>query len=354
MTGAAPNQLPTVSFIVPTYRRPDVLQPTLRALLAVDYPPDRCEVIVVDDGSGDRTGSVVAELQKTTRSSLVYASQPNSGASTARNHGARLATGEILIFVDDDIVVEPSHVHDHLTTRTAHGDALVNGHWEFPTDFADVLAASPFGRFRLEVERWVKDRIPKTHLDDGCESPSAVTACNLGIRRELFWELGGFDETFPYAGYEDQEFSYRAVEAGCLLVYDQRIRLLHNDQRLTFAQFCQRQQRGAGTAVHLACRHPGEFSVRPLIIENCRTTRSDPPGLILKKTMKRGLSTGPALASIHAGIQLLERAAPYSRLLQRTYWFVSGLYIFKGVREGFAAIGVPTPGFTGSQASLCP
>jgi len=334
---------PSVSFVVPTYRRADALRPTLSALLTVDYPVDRYEVIVVDDGSGDETPGVVAELQRSTEAKLVYVQQENRGAATARNHGARSATGEILIFVDDDIVVEPSHVWDHLATRATQGDAVVNGHWEFPAELVRALAATPFGRFRLEVEQWVKDGIAKDPLSDGCEAPSAVTACNLGIRRELFWDLGGFDETFPFAGYEDQELSYRAVRAGCPLVYDRRIRLVHNDQRVTLAQFCQRQRRGACTAVYLADRHPEEFAGRPMIVENGPVTRSDPPRIMAKKMLKRGLTWPPALAGLHAGVGLLERLASNSRLLRRSYWFVCGLYIFQGVREGFLAVGVARP-----------
>jgi len=333
------STFPTVSIVVPTHRRPQSLAMTLSSLLALDYPPDRYEIIVVDDGSGDDTPVVVAGLQCDARPKVVYIQQANSGVATARNQGARAATGEILIFVDDDIVVEPSHVRDHLLTRDSHGDALVNGHWEFPTELAQTLAASPFGRFRLEVEQWVKDRIVKRPIGGGCEAPAGVTACNLAVRRALFWELGGFDETFPFAGSEDQELSFRADQAGVPLVYDRRITLIHNDQHLSLLQFCQRQRRGACTAVHLAGRHPDAFGGRPLITENSPIRRSDAARIVAKKMLKRGLVVPPVLAGIHLGVELLERVAPNSRLLQRTYWFVCGLYIFKGVREGFATVG---------------
>lgn len=338
MTDLRTQACPTVSVVVPTYRRPVALRSTLAALLAVDYPPDRYDVIVVDDGSSDETADVVAELQKGAEAKLVYVQQENAGAATARNRGARSATGELLIFVDDDIVVQPSHVRDHVAARATRGDALVNGHWEFPAGLVRVFAATPFGRFRLGLERWVKDGVAKTPLGDGCEAPSGVTACNLGIRRALFWELGGFDETFPFAGCEDQELSYRAVRAGCPLVYDRRIRLVHNDQRPTLVQFCARQRRGACTAVYLAHRHPEEFGRRSMVVENGPLDRSDPPRRMAKKLLKAGLTTVPALCAVHGGIRFLEQVAPESRLLQRSYWSVCGLYIFQGVRDGFAAV----------------
>jgi GT2 family glycosyltransferase len=341
MTDDPVGDLPTVSFVVPTYRRPATLRITVAALLRVDYPPEHFEVVVVDDGSGDETRDVVADLGRGPGARLVYLEQPNSGAATARNRGARAATGDLLIFVDDDIVVEPSHIHDHLAVPGSRSDTLVNGHWEFPETLELALAGTPFGRFRLEVEAWVKEGVSKVPLPDGRLEPSAVTACNLGIPRAVFWKLDGFDETFPFAGYEDQELSYRAVEAGFRLVYDRRIRLIHNDQRLTLQQFCERQRRGACTAVHLAARHPEAFARRPLILENGPITRSDPRRTAVKKVLKRAMATPPALAGVHVGVKFLERVAPDSRLLRRAYWSVCGLYIFQGVRDGFGAVGPP-------------
>jgi GT2 family glycosyltransferase len=334
---------PAVSVVLPTYRRPDVLRSTLTSLMTLDYPPDRYEIVVVDDGSGDNTPDVMAELQQNADTKLVYLQRPNRGAAAARNQGARSATGDILIFLDDDIEVEPSHIRDHLAARSNNPDALINGHWEFPETLTQTLSASPFGRFRLEVEEWVKDRIEKRPLDNGYEAPSAVTACNLSIRRRHFWELGGFDETFPFAGYEDQELSYRAVQGGFPLIYDRRIRLVHNDQRLTLLEFCQRQRRGACSAVHLAKRHPEGFGGGAMMVENGPLALSDSPRIFLKKLLKRGLTTPPALAGVHHGVGLLERIAPKSRLLRRIYWFVCGLYIFLGVRDGFISTGSPPP-----------
>lgn len=341
---------PTVSVIVPTYRRPDVLHRTVSALLTLDYPAEHYEVIVVDDGSGDATEDVVSALRSTSPPKLMYVQQDNTGVATARNHGARLATGEFVIFVDDDIVVEPSHIQDHLATHD-QSDALVNGHWEFPDELTQNLEATPFGRFRLGVERWVKAGISRRPVDEHCEAPSAVTACNLSLRRDLFWTLGGFDEDFPFAGYEDQELSFRAVQAGCLLLYDRRIGLVHNDQRLTLHQFCERQRRGACTAVYLAKRHPREFGGRPIITENGPIARQDALPVVLKKLVKRLMTWGPALRSVHAGVAALERLAPSSRLLQRAYWSICGLYIFLGVQDGFAAVNPTRVTIAGEEMS---
>jgi GT2 family glycosyltransferase len=328
---------PLVSFVVPTFRRPDALHATLEALTTIDYPPARYELVVVDDGPDDRTAAVVESFAGNGRS-LSLVSQENRGVATARNRGAAAAAGDLLIFVDDDIIVEPDHVRRHLAARAGYGDCLVNGHWEFSPATLDALQASPFGRFRVGIEDWVKTGIVKDPLPDGRFRPSGVTACNLSISANLFRELGGFDESFPFAGCEDQEFSLRAKRAGCTFVYDRSIRLQHNDQRVTLEQFCSRQRRGALTSVYLAARHPEQFADRALLLENAPATRFDPPRLRVKKTLKTAYSTPTMLKLARLASRVLERLAPDSRALKRIYTMTIGAHIFIGVRDGLGRL----------------
>lgn len=329
---------PLVSIIVPTFRRPRVLKETLIALLGLDYPRDRYEIIVIDDGSGDETPEVVAELRRE-RPRFAYHVQENRGVATARNQGAKMATGEVLIFIDDDIIVPPDLIKQHLVTLAEFGDCLVNGHWEFAPELSASLRETSFGRFRIEVEQWVKTGLIKSPLKGNWVEPSGATACNLAIRREHYWDIGGFDEHFPFAGYEDQEFSLRARSAGYRLIYNYDLRFWHNDHRLTLNQFCARLRRGAVTAALLAIKHPKEYYDRPLIVENRSIRRSDSPALILKKLGKTVLGTRAGLMILHRVVGTLELIAPRSQSLRRLYWAMCGLYICQGIREGLNRYG---------------
>ena len=333
----APIAPPAVTIVVPTFRREAALRTTLQALDEQRFPGDQYEVIVVDDDSEGSAAPVAEQMTRSSRAPMRYVNEGNAGVATARNRGAAAAKGDVLIFVDDDMIVEPDHIERHLAARGEDSDCLVNGHWEFSPDVRSALAATPFGRFRIEVEEWVKDGIEKVPLDDVRTMPAQVTACNLSIGRALFQRLGGFDETFPFAGFEDQELSHRAERAGCRFIYDPTIRLQHNDNRLTLKQFCERQRRGALTAVHMASKHPAEYASRPLIVENAPISRHDPLGMIVKKAAKRVLSSPAMLTLDHAAIGLLERAGAGDRLLRRLYWAMCGLYIYRGVREGLVA-----------------
>ncbi len=292
--GRAP--VTAVSVIVPTHRRPAALQATLVALRALEH--DDHELIVVEDTDG-------------------------RGAAATRNEGARKARGEFLLFVDDDILVRPDHLARHLAVHARHPRALVNGEWEFTPEAIATLRATPFGRYRLALEQEFRRTTPGSVLADGCIALEAIPSQDLSLRRELFEELGGFDETFPAAGAEDREFSYRALAAGCTLLRDPSIRLLHNDDRVSLADFCRREERNAATFVVLARRYPDDAIARSYL--DAATGA--------KARVKALASRGPALRALMASARLLERARAPKRVLARCYSMLAGLHIFRGVRS---------------------
>lgn len=331
---------PFVSIVVPTHRNPGPLRQTLASLRQLEYPADRYEIVVVDDGSNDGTalavGAVTGELPK-----VRYHEQPRAGAAAARNQGARLASGEILIFVDDDMVVPPELIARHLEALRRHAPVAVCGYREFAPELAAELSSTPFGRFRLAVE-------PRQEWGDGYERriqesngncrphPGGLTANNLAIRRDDFFTIGGFDEGFPYAGYEDQDFAVRAGLAGIACLVNYQLVAWHNDRRLTLREFGERQRRGAMTSVLLASKYPERYRDRDLFRENEPIRRADRPLVVGKKLAKWLLSKRLGMAGLFALVAVLERFAPNGRALQRLYTVVTGAYIFAGIREGLA------------------
>jgi glycosyltransferase involved in cell wall biosynthesis len=322
-----------VSVIVPTFKRPEALRQTVGALMELEYPADRYEVIVVDDGADEETRAVV-ERPGAGLPRVSYVPQDHAGVATARNRGAAEARGDLLIFIDDDIVVARDHLQRHLEDQVRFGDALVNGHWEFSPGLKAELEQTAFGRFRMEVEAWVKDGINKEPLSDDVLRPAHVTACNLGIRAQTFVRLGGFDEDFPYAGCEDQDFSLRAAAAGLPFVYDRAIGLEHNDRRLSLPEFGERQRRGAMTHVLLAARHPAVREESMMLVENGPLRRGEPFRRSVKKLIKSAFARPAGFAVLDFTARVLEVVAPNSGALRRIYWATLGVYIYAGIRDG--------------------
>jgi GT2 family glycosyltransferase len=322
--------------VVPTFRRPDALQETLEALIALDYERDRYEVIVVDDASETSTGRIVDGLRGS-GVSLTLLSQKHRGAARARNRGAELAGAEFILFCDDDMIVEPSHLRLHAAAAKRHEHALVSGAWDFAPDVMAALAGTPFGRYRIELERRFQhhDDADPVEDDPGCILMPVLGSGNLALKRELFRKIGGFDEDFPVAGAEDQDFSIRARRAGAVLLLDTKIRCLQNDNRVTVRSYCAREERSAQTMPFLARKYPSEFMGIAYVRENRPIQAEDPIRLKLKKLVKQALAYGPALQALHAGVRLLEIVHVPDRRLRGMYRGLLGLHLFRGFRRAW-------------------
>lgn len=321
-----------ISVVIPTYRRPRALRSTLTALLDTDLPTGEYEVIVVDDARDADTEAVVRSLQRPGLK-LAYLTHPAQGAAAARNAGARQAAGEFMLFLDDDMRVRPAHLRLHLETHRNFTNAVVGGAWSYSPESRAVLEASPFGRYRVALERsFATGRGEHTQI--GVSEVSTLPACDLSISRNGFWQLEGFDESFPYAGAEDQDFSTRAQRAGWRLMRNTDIPLLHDEVKSTLRAFAQREERGARTVLALVQKFPeyeGEF------VRNRPITRHDSPSLMVSKAAKGVLSWSPLLNLIVGTTEVLERVGLPDRFLRPQYRVILGLHIFKGYRAAIRA-----------------
>src|SRR5947209_6149687 len=102
---------PLLSIVVPTYNRSNSLRRLLLAIEEQTYPNDRFEVLVVDDGSTDGTPDILRHL--VVRFALRLIEQAHGGPSAARNLGVANAGGELIVFLDDDVVPLPDLLLEH-------------------------------------------------------------------------------------------------------------------------------------------------------------------------------------------------------------------------------------------------
>ena len=195
---AAPD--PTVTVVVTHFEQPAQLARVLAAL-------DGWDVVVADDGSA-------APPQVPRGVQLVQ--QPDLGfrAAAARNLGASVATGRVLVFLDADIVPEPGFVPALVRHAAASPDVLAVGR----RHHADL---SGDGR-ELPAPAWLSEGLAQTHdlLEADGRSFRFVISAVLACRRELFEDLGGFDERFVGYGGEDWDLAFRAWNNGALLVHE--------------------------------------------------------------------------------------------------------------------------------------
>jgi glycosyltransferase involved in cell wall biosynthesis len=238
--------MPYVSVIIPTYNRRDSVERALRALAHQTIAPETYEVIVSIDGSQDGTREMVAAFAAPYRLCSVW--QPNQGRAAARNAGIRIATGDILVFFDDDMEPGPECLEFH---RRAHSIGSRLG----------VLGAVPVYCEDDDppVTAYIAAKFNR-HLDNLARLDHQLTlrdfySGHFSIRREVLLEVGLFDEAFREYGNEDLELSLRLTSSGVALMYYSEA-LAYQHYSKDFAGLARDTIAKGRTAVLLASKHP--------------------------------------------------------------------------------------------------
>lgn len=186
---------PAFSIIIPTYQRRDLVCQTVRSLAQLKYS-GAVEIVVVADGCTDGTAAAVREIECPFPVQVIE--QPNSGAGAARNRGAGRASGDIFLFFDDDMVAAADMLEQHACSYCAGADAVV-GDFTEPGVQDGVLSS-------LRACRRVAGRGDSLCAFD-------VFGGQISMKRGVFEELGGFDESFTGNGdYGDSDIGRRLLE----------------------------------------------------------------------------------------------------------------------------------------------
>lgn len=180
-TGESGQTGPLVSIIIPTYNRASLVGNAIRSALNQTYQP--CEVIVVDDGSGDNTAEVVSAFGSRVR----YLRQQNSGVEAAMNAGAQVMTGEYLCFLGDDDLLQATTIADEMAVmRSDSTTGLVFGLSEVVESGKVVKTIKP------PYERTPGVAHGTDELRHLCFT-NYITGSATLIRREAFHAAGGFN-----------------------------------------------------------------------------------------------------------------------------------------------------------------
>jgi len=239
-----------LSVVVATHNRAALLPRVVEAILNQTLPPERYELIVVDDGSTDGTEALGTELARGGR--LRYVRQPNRGVAAARNRGIREAHGEVVAFTDDDCLVPPEWLERLADGYTRHPEVVgVGGRIVAPPE---VLRRSAVARLEHHVARHVYGAGDAEALG-GFECPAGGTN-NMSYRRAALLAVGGFDEGFPPLVWgEDADLKLRLTRAGGRLLYVP-VAVVHLRDYGLGAFLRQSWQRGRGEA-HFRLKHDG-------------------------------------------------------------------------------------------------
>ncbi|HXJ82116.1 MAG TPA: glycosyltransferase [Candidatus Methylomirabilis sp.] len=199
----------SVSVVTPTYNRCASLARLLDGLDRQTYPTEQFEVVVVDDGSTDETLSYLSKCR--TRFALRIVQQPHRGPAAARNLGVKHARGDILLFLDDDVLPARDLIERHVWRHQENADVVVIGPMLPPSDWPRPIWV-----------RWEEEQLARQYqaLLAGAYpcTPRQFYSANASLRRAQFLDAGGFDPLFARA--EDVELAYRLRDRRARFVFD--------------------------------------------------------------------------------------------------------------------------------------
>jgi glycosyltransferase involved in cell wall biosynthesis len=195
-----------VSVVIPTLNRAEMLATTIERIENQTVGRDIYEVLVVDNNSSDHTQAVISQ-KAALYPNLKSFSQVKPGAAATRNIGIRAATGDVVLFIDDDIFAEPELIEQHIGYHNENPGCSIIGTvvspWENSTD--------PFLRY-------LRDKGIFNPYSIACDRPmdfSYYHTGNVSTSRKLLQEVEGFNEEFFVYGMEDIELGYRLEKKGC-------------------------------------------------------------------------------------------------------------------------------------------
>ncbi|MDV2495079.1 MAG: glycosyltransferase [bacterium] len=185
------SSLQFVSVIIPALNEEETIGDCLVSLLKMDYPPEQREILVVDNGSTDRTAEIVKSFP------VRYLREERRGRSYARNQGIEASKGEILAFTDPDCVVSTKWLHELVRAFEEDGVGGVGG------EVLPYPGKTPAERYAFRrvshSQKW-----PMNHPI----RPFAQSH-NVAFRREVFQQIGLFDTRFPGGGWDDADLCWR-------------------------------------------------------------------------------------------------------------------------------------------------
>ena len=237
----------TVSFVIPLYNRPGEISELLSSFRKVRVPSGfSYDIVIVEDGSSISSKEVIDSVRS--ELPITYLTQSNTGPSGARNHGSREARGEWLVFLDSDTLLPEGYFEALMPAVTDPALGLFGGPDRGSEDFTPVQKAISYSMTSFLTTGGIRGGKSK-----GADRFYPRTF-NLGIRKSLFNQLGGFDTAMRYG--EDLDLSMRAIESGARSRLVSKTWLYHK-RRTDYTAFFKQVMHSGQARWALEKKHPG-------------------------------------------------------------------------------------------------
>ncbi|MDB5227223.1 MAG: b-glycosyltransferase, glycosyltransferase family 2 protein [Bacteroidota bacterium] len=247
----------TVSIIIPTKNREQILfnslEHTVKAIEDIDV-----EILIINDG--DKELLIPVDWM----SKIRVIKSPGEGVAAARNLGAKIAASDLLIFMDDDILINEHALKKTIELANQYPDSTININWIYPPELLANIIQTKFGRYLdnhgfTSLKGWNNGQPWNAHE---LFQNIGITSQFLAIHKHVFNSVNGYDETFPHAGFEDYDFAKRLRENGVHFYIWPKDSIFHNEtDRHELNPWLQRKRRGGETRKNAVLRGHQELEL---------------------------------------------------------------------------------------------
>jgi serine acetyltransferase/GT2 family glycosyltransferase len=309
-----------VTVIVATYNRIASLRRILGDLATQTLAGSGFEVVVVDDGSLESAEPLHKEFSDRFENLTIHR-QNNGGAAAARQKGATLAKGRLLVFLDDDMVSKPTFLAEHVAAHRKHDKQVVMGRLLPDQKLSDMpLFERFYARMLDRTAEGVAAGKTTLHGRD-------LYTGNLSIKRAFFFEVGGFDTSFGLI--EDAELGVRLEAAGAVFELSESASTIHASDHTSKDRWFARSVKDGRFWMKLAKKHRGSPDANPWRYLGAVNPLSRPILALVALNPSFGGPLASAAFSAARGFDALG----LDRLALAGTTLVYGIQYFRGVRE---------------------
>ncbi len=231
-----------LSIIIPTHNRVENLNRLVNALCSFEFTFE-CEIIIVND-------VIHQDLSLKNTSKVQVFSNEKGGVASSRNIGVSNAKFPYFLFIDDDMLVTKEAIEYIYISLKKNASSVYNLNWTYPHELIKKCNSSKFGRYLIHtnytsLKGWMGNETFKISSE---YTIHLGTSCFLGISKEIFDKTGRYNETFPYAGFEDHHFFKALEKLKVTTKLNTSITNYHNEEQNIFVEnWLNRQEKNAHT-----------------------------------------------------------------------------------------------------------
>lgn len=221
-----------ISVIIPTFNRIDVLKLCLNSILTQSVSSQNYEVIIVDDCSKDNTEEVCNRYVSEYHNVVYIRNQFNQGSATTRNNGIKISKGELLIFLDNDLIVNNDYIEQHIKIHRSYNFekiAIVSNITYEP----EFLKQSNFGQYIQSRAIGYRSQRNMKGVDINDLAGNFFAGGGSSCQKKYVIQNGMFNQTLKKYGLEDELFGYHFKKNGGKIIYQNDAKIIHYDKKIS-------------------------------------------------------------------------------------------------------------------------